>query len=499
MLKTTNAWTLVATMVPWAVPALAIPATQSQAAQVATVPAKGMSSCLFKDVAGEVLCGTVDVREDRTRGAGRRIALNVAVLKARGTGPALEPLFIFVGGPGQAATADVSSNARRFATIRASRDIVMIDQRGTGRSNPLKCSFGTPVTAVRALVAGELPLDFVTNCRRNLERSADLRFYTTAVAADDVEETRRHLGYGRINVYGGSYGSRAALVYLRRYPRSVRTATLRSVFPLDLRNPLYASRDAQQAFDLLVSDCAADPGCGAAYPKLADTFGAVMERLALEPARSSSEPSAGSEELAITAPIFAGLVRRMLYSANGQAAVPAVIFRAAAGDFSMVRPAIAQTLAIQDDLAIGMFLSVTCAEDVRFIRRSDLRGVPGTNLFGTGAVRSLFEACRAWPKGIAEPLQRLPPRDTVPTLLLSGSTDPVTPPSYAERVASTLSNVRSVVMKGEAHGPFSECGISMMTDFIASGSLPQADPSCLADLKRPAFLILSKAEPKHGA
>jgi len=123
-----------------------------------------------------------------------------------------------------------------------------------------------------------------------------------------------------------------------------------------------------------------------------------------------------------------------------------------------------------------MFLSVTCTEDVAFIRRSDIRRVPDAKWFGTGAVRSLFEACRAWPKGVAPPVHRSPRPIAVPTLLLSGTIDPVTPPSYAERVASTLSNARTVLMRGEAHGPFPECGIAMMTDLIVSGALPPSSP-----------------------
>lgn len=459
-----------------------------------------LAPCRIESVAGEALCGSVEVPEDRVRRTGRRIALNLVVLKATGPDPAPDPLFVFVGGPGQAATADAADDARRFAAIRRSRDIVLIDQRGTGRSNPLACRLETPAIAIGALVAGEMSSDLVSRCRRALEGAADLRLYTTAIAADDIEEVRHRLGYGRINLYGGSYGSRAALVYMQRHPSRVRTATLRSVFPPDLRNPLNSARDAQRAFDLLAADCASDPGCASAYPNLAATFAAVLDRLERQPEMVALGEASASGEIAVTAPAFAGLVKRMLYTARGQAALPAMINRAAGDDFSMVRPALVQTLAMTDQLSLGMFLSVTCAEDVRFIRRVDLvRAGRASGRFGAGAARSLFEACRAWPLGVRPTLLPGTPLPDAPTLLLSGAADPVTPPAYAAGVARTLRNARTVVMSGEAHGPFSDCGIAMMTELVVSGNLPRADPPCVAQSRRPPFVIMPSSENARGS
>jgi len=160
-------------------PGVAWPPVQMEGRKSFAAVPDTLAPCRHEDVEGELLCGAIEVWEDRVAAKGRRIMLNIAVLRALDGRQAAEPLFVFVGGPGQAATADVSSNARRFATIRRTRDIVMIDQRGTGRSNPLNCYLGTPRSAVGALVASEPSLGLITACRRNLERTANLRLYTT--------------------------------------------------------------------------------------------------------------------------------------------------------------------------------------------------------------------------------------------------------------------------------------------------------------------------------
>lgn len=446
--------------------------------------------CRIAELADEALCGKFEVYENRTSSKGRRIALNIVVLPALSSNPAPDPLFTFAGGPGQGETDDASDNAQRFAEIRRTRDIVMIDQRGTGQSNPLDCNFGGANEIVQAFLAGDLPIEKVKECRAQLQQKADLRFYTTPYAVDDVDDVRAWLGYDRINLYGGSYGSRAALVYMRRHPTRVRTATLRALFPLSLRNPLYSPRDAQRALDRLFADCMADKACSEAYPNLRRDFQTILERLAQSPTkiRVLDPRIKQNVEVRITRDVFAGAVRRLLYHPNSQRLIPKLISSALNNDFRSFDSIIAQTLGIENVLSTGMFLSVTCAEDIPSIRERDIVRETGRTFLGANMVQSLVRVCRVWERGRLPPAYNSPVNSNADVLLFSGVLDPMTPPDYGAQVAKYLPNSRHIIMNGIAHNPFPSCAIGIMTQFIAKGSMKEIDTSCVNELRRPAFI-----------
>ncbi len=469
------------------------PSGERKPAQRQLPPAQ-LTSCPIKGVPGDVLCGTLQVPENRDQPGGRTIALNVVVVRALSSTRASEALFTFAGGPGQGEAADAEDNAEDFATIRLNRDLVMVDQRGTGKSNPLNCSFGRLDDLVQAFLAGNLPREKVAECRRQLEQKADLRYYTTPIAADDIDEVRRWLGYEKINLYGGSYGSRAALVYLDRYPEHVRTATLRAVFPLSLKNPLYSPRDAQQSLERLFADCAREGACGSAYPRLKEEFDVVLARLAQKPVEATvTDPRTKAlVSVRITRDAFAGGVRRLLYSPSTQRMVPLLISRAFAGDFKPFEPMLAQTAGIERVLSMGMFLSVSCVEDVARIRDGEIARETKGTFVGDVMVRSLKSACELWPLGVLPPYYHAPVRSKVPVLLLSGALDPMTPSYHGDQVARYLSNSRHIVMEGVAHNPFPDCAIAMMTTLVAEASVGNLDTSCLAKIKRAAFTLPSK-------
>lgn len=466
-------------------------ATSRGSAILRPLPAVALSPCPIKGVPGSVMCGTLEVPEDRGRSGGRVIGLNIVVLRALSTQPASGALFTFAGGPGQGEAADAEDNAEDFAAIRQTRDIVMIDQRGTGKSNPLNCNFGGLDELVQAFLAGNLSRAKVVECRAQLEQKADLRFYTTPIAADEVDEVRRWLGYDRIDLYGGSYGSRAALVYLDRYPDRVRTATLRAVFPLSLKNPLYSPRDAQHAIDRLFADCASDASCAAAYPNVAQDFATVLARLDAKPVDATvTDPrSKQPATVSITRDVFAGGVRRLLYSPGTQRMVPLLISRAMAGDFKPFEPILAQTAGIERVLSMGMFLSVSCVEDVALIRNGEIARETRGAFVGDVMVRSLKSACVDWPLGRLPAGYHEPVRSGAPVLLLSGALDPMTPSRYGDDVARHLPNSRHIVMAGVAHSPFPDCAVTMMTKLIDTASLAGLDPSCLTGTKRPNFTL----------
>lgn len=435
-------------------------------------------------------CGTMPVFEDRERKAGRQIALRVMVLPALAASPAPDPFVVLVGGPGEAATADAAATARRFAAIRATRDILLVDQRGTGGSNPLRCGLESSELA-RAFFTGEVAAGSLRRCRERLASTADVRFYTTAAAMDDLDDVRAWLGYDKLNLYGLSYGTRAAQVYLRRHPERVRTMTLRSVLPATEAKPLRESRDAQTVLDVLFGDCARDAACAQAFPSVRAEFDAVLRQLQETPARLTvPDLSTGAAvDVVVTSDFFAGAVRRLLYDADLQALVPLVVHRAAASDFTPLRRLIGQSFALERFVAVGMNASVTCAEDVPFVAAGDIPAATVGTFLGTTKANALFEECRAWNVPAVSRADKQPVASDVPALLLSGAIDPDTPPDRAADVARTLSNARRITLPATSHSPLPPCAVEVITRFVERGAADPSDDAACSVLRRPAFLL----------
>jgi len=448
-------------------------------------------ACEVRGLDELVRCARYHVPEDRGTPGSRKIGLNIVILPARSSDPAPDPLFTLAGGPGQAATDGASGNASRFSRILRDRDIVMVDQRGTGGSNGLPCEFETTQEQALMLLGWVFPPEAVRACRAELEWRADLRFYTTTQAAADMEAVRAWLGYEQINVYGGSYGTRAALEYLRRHPERVRTATLRGVLApggnLAADNPA----DAQASFQRLLDDCAADDRCGSAYERLGRKLNTVLLKLQSDPAtvRVYDGGIGDTVSIEITRDVFAGGVRRLLMDANSQRFLPMVIQRAFEGDFGAFRPAVTATLAVARSLYFGMGLSVFCAEDYEALLQRDLvRDTQGTFL-GMTASNTLLAACQEWDRGTSPSDFHEPVEADTPVLLLSGALDPTTPPRWGDEVAAALPNSLHLVLEGTAHSPFPRCAQSIMADFIAAGTADGLDTGCVDRLERLPFAV----------
>ena len=463
-----------------------------QASNTAMLPEaagnRSLHPCRVPGVNEEVRCGTYEVYEDRQTRRGRKIPLNVVVLPALNPAPAADPLFPLTGGPGQAATAVFSG---WFADIRCERDVVLVDQRGTGGSNRLNCEFPDTGEIIHAFIAGNFPIERVKQCRAELEKKADLRFYTTPIAMDDLDEVRAWLGYQRINLYGGSYGTRPALEYLRRYPHRVRTVTLRAVFPQFIRSPLSGARDTEQSLNRLFDDCAKDEACARAFPNLRDELQTVLKRLTVSPAKISVPDSKSGKtiQLEITRNFFAGAVRRALYDSNHQRAIPAAIHSALAGDFSIIAPFIGQASGAFGSLSTGMALCVTCSEDVSQVSPGELAREAQGTLITSEMAQSLIDVCKVWPRGKIPADYTRPIKSKVPVLIFSGALDPATPPVWATEVAKHLPNSLHIVMDGIAHSPFPGCASNLMSRFIYTGTTKGLDTGCVDGLRRPPFLI----------
>ena len=227
----------------------------------------------------KVRCGTYEVFEDRAARKGRKITLKIVVVSATGPTSAPDPFVYIPGGPGSSATEDAPGVAELFAGVRARRDLVFIDQRGTGGSHPLNCNFFDPAD-LQSYLGYFFPLDDVRKCRQELEPKANLRLYTTPIAMDDLDEVRAALGYERVNLFGASYGTRAALVYLKRHPNHVRTITLQGVAPTNQFMPRDFPPANERALQGILAECAADEACNKAFPALREETKAVLDTAA---------------------------------------------------------------------------------------------------------------------------------------------------------------------------------------------------------------------------
>jgi len=438
------------------------------------------------------LCRSVSVYEDRARHRGRKIDLHVVVLPGIG-GSTRPPLFFLEGGPGMAASDGVAMWEKDLAAYRDRRDIVLLDQRGTGGSNPLTCERdrGRPAD----FLAEMYPPDYVRRCRTELEKRADLTLYTTSLAADDLEDVRRELGYGRIDLFGLSYGTRLALVYMRMHPRSVHAAVLMGVTPTWARLPLYHAANAQRALTLLIQDCEAEAPCRAAYPDLHAEAAAVSESLARAPANAEAAWPQGSppQSVSVTRGVFFEAIRRAMYTPAASRSVPAAIHGAAHGDFApFFRLALPEGDGRRKD-ADGLYLSVTCTEDTGRITPSDaLQWSSSTaTVFGSYRVDQQRRACDAWPKSEVPVGFDHDVHSGASVLILSGGRDPVTPPQWATRAARHLSHSLHVVVPLSAHGDegLSDpgCYDRVILAFLDRGKTSGLDVSCLAAQKPPPF------------
>ena len=373
--------------------------------------------------------GTMRVWENREAHSGRLITLEVAVLPALGDDPAPDPVFVFSGGPGQNAVSTMRNWTGHW--MRQQHDIVLISQRGTGGDNRLWCDLPGSDDDLQAYLDPLFLEDTFRACLDDLSTRFDLTQYGTANAVDDVNEVRAALGYDTINLYGGSYGSRAELEYIRRHPETVRTAILNSVAPVAFINPLYHAWGAQHALDLIFDDCAADPVCNRAYGDLRARFAEIMHKLEAGPVKTTvKHPTTGEPvEVSLSKEAFSDGLRVIMYFDRSQ--VPYLIDRAARGDFSpFAERAIQSQRGIRSILSLGMLLCVTCAEDLDRITEDMIVTETADTFVGDGRVRRQKAICGFWPRSTLPEDAAAPVTADVPVLLLSGRYDPVTPPRW---------------------------------------------------------------------
>lgn len=463
---------------------------QSQSADAARARAKfPLQSCEVKGTSG-ALCGTYDVYEDGAAQAGRKIKLNIVVLPALGAHAAPDPVFWLHGGPGAAATSSAQFLDRGFlGPLREDRDLVFVDQRGTGKSNGLQCDLGDDPLDPQSFFGDLLPPDRVRKCREKLEKIADLKQYTTPIAMDDLDEVRSALGYDRINLVAASYGTIAAQVYMRQHPQHLRAVFLLGVASLSIKQPLLFARAAQHALELLYRDCAADAACHSAFPDLQKEFVAVLARFDRGPVEVEVPDASGQKQkFSIVRGNFVEHLRLMLYTTGTARFVPFIVHRAFLNDFV---PFVRMSAAYNppSSTARGMYMTVTCSEGVPFITEDDIARENRGTFVGEYRVRVHQRACQEWPRGDIPRSYIDPVKSDIPVLLISGDADGSTPPWFGELVVKSLSHATQVMVPHYGHQIDNLCVIGILRNFIAKGSTDGIDTTCAGNIQRPPFVV----------
>lgn len=430
-------------------------------------------SCSAEVAAAGGRCGTLSVPENWAASDGRRIDLNVIVLPAI-AGEPRPPIFDVDGGPGLPATKNAGFYLTFGAAYRAGRDIVLIDQRGTGRSNGLYCKeLSSPEVAYNPM----LPVDAVVRCRDELSARADLRHYGTSEAVADLEAVRATLGYDKIDFVALSYGTTVALRYIAGHPSRVRAAVLMGTAPPTAMAPRHHATAGQRALDLLFQDCAADAQCRAAFPDPARDLENARTRLT-------------AADAPVRADVFFEKIRSLMYTPAGARRVPWIISQAADGDFDPFFEATRPTM--PPLFADGMFLSVTCSEGLALMPFEKATSSAGKTIFGDYRLSRQNAACAHWPKGEIDADFLAPVRADTAVLIISGHLDPVTPPEWGEAIRAGLPNSRHIIMRYSGHifdglSGIDTCLDPIMVSFLQSARPESIDDLCVQDMKPPPF------------
>jgi pimeloyl-ACP methyl ester carboxylesterase len=458
------------------------------AAQVVLVP------CHIEGTPGQAQCGTYKVWENRETKQGRQLDLSIIVLSALDANTRPDPFFMLQGGPGDAPSFNARFYSRVFHDVRRTRDLVLVDLRGTGKSAALTCPELAKPGANGVFDQNLLSIEAVRACRARLEQTADLRLYTTEIAVDDLEEVRQALGYGPINVYGTSYGSRVAQVYMRRHPKSLRAVTMKGIVPASMAMPETHARAGEHAWQSLVARCQKDDNCNRTFPTVDADFRRLLARLEKESPVMTlpAGPSRPAAAITVTRGLFAEAFRNVLYTPEGSAQAPKLIRQLLGGDDrGITETALSgRTVLGGERLAAGFFLSVTCTEDIPYLSKDADQMAAGT-FGGTYRLQQQRAACQEWPRGTVSKDHRRAATSTIPTLLLSGELDPVTPPAGGDEVARLLSRGRHVVIRNNGHpiGNAEKCIGQMIAAFLERGSADDLATGCAADVPAPPFLL----------
>jgi pimeloyl-ACP methyl ester carboxylesterase len=464
------------------------------------VGSKDLTSCHLPSYRQEVLCGSHTVFENRAAGEGREIEIHFAVIPAVGETAEPDPVVVFAGGPGQAAMDLAQLVALVFSEVIETRDVILIDQRGMGSSNPLTCEMPEEEFTLGAEEQKKRVREALGECLEELE--ADVTLYTQDLANEDIHDILVALGVAKANLYGASWGTRSALLYAHQYPEQVRTLVLDGALPLVNTAPLFAATDADRALRALFADCAAEPACDEAFPDLEGDFARAMEVLGDdEVALSVEDPSTGEvQPFTMSRSVFGAMLRGILYVPEFGRVMPLIIHQASEGQYEALL-GVSGYLASQtgDSMTLGASLTIFCSEEVaRFDPKEvgEQAQLEEQSLVGAALLGELENSCSVWPRAPLPTLYGEDVSSKAPALVLSGDIDPITPPRWGDAISDVLPNSLHLVAPNTGHNvsPVG-CAPELIAQFIQSGSLAEIDATCLEKIKRPSFFV-SASGPK---
>jgi pimeloyl-ACP methyl ester carboxylesterase len=437
-------------------------------------------------IAVEAQCGRLEVPENRDDPDSRRISLGIGWIPVDGAAEP-DPVVLIAGGPGQAAKQAYPMLHAAFRDVRRARHVILVDARGTGDSQPLVCrdSEGRANLTEGDSEDVDTARRFARGCAETLGRDADLRYYSTGEHIDDLEAVRRALGVAQFNLIGVSYGTRVAQQFAMRYPASTRSVVLDSVVPNSLVLGAEHSANLEAALNTQFARCRDDAGCSSRIgnPRaLLDQVATTLRGDGLAPVRFREAQSGEWREETPQFGHLAILLRMYSYSPETATLLPYLLHEAAEGRYeAMLAQAEALTGNLTEQIYHGMQLSVSCTEDA-----DELRADPAQTggVMGNALVEFTQAQCEVWPRGVRDPAFREPLTGDLPVLLLSGEYDPVTPPRYADEVASHLSNARHLILPGQGHSVVGlGCAPKLFAQFLEKTDAKTLDAECLQRLK----------------
>ncbi|GLX79255.1 transporter [Thalassotalea insulae] len=445
-----------------------------------------LEHCHLEGIKQQVQCGTLQVPENYQQPDGVKITINFAVLPAIDNSQDKEPLMFLAGGPGQAAVSLAGGLYRAFNEVRKTRDLILVDQRGTGKSHPLQCENAITMDAYQTL-----PEDFseqeVKQCLAEL--SGDLTQYNSENAIRDFDAVRQALGHQQIAIYGGSYGTRAGLVYMRMFPQSLASVVLDSVGPIEVPIGLFG-KSAARSFQMLLTHCQQEPSCQQAYPNLAEEFTQVVAQLERDPLKLTiAHPRLGTNtEFNIDKNKFLSTIFSQLYSLEGRSLVPLVIHQASLGNYA---PFAGLTAAGETNMEmfVGLTFNIVCNEDMPKVSAAML-AADADNSFNGGLSHLAWKtACPIWPQYRPDDAFYQSVTANIPTLIISGDLDPVTPPSNGDYADKSLPNSKHIIIKNGSHTPgVMPCAITIINEFLDKQTPGGLDESCLEEIPGESFM-----------
>lgn len=442
-------------------------------------------------------CGTLERPENPDDPESATIELRIAVVPALNLEPEPDPIVVLAGGPGQGAVQFYAFYSHAFEPVRRNRDILLVDQRGTGESARMDCPVDDMLHADEASL--EQMREITRECLEALPH--DPRYFTTSVAVRDLEVVREALGYPQINLYGVSYGTRVAQHFAKRYPDATRTIVLDGVVPPSLPLGPDIAIEAQHALDNIFMRCASDEGCAERFPDVADAFDELKARLIAAPIDVSvPNPTTGKiESFRFGRDELAVGIRLLAYDPNSIAMIPLLVSEAHEGNYGPIAAQYLMTMtSLSDAIALGMHNSVMCTEDAPWYGRLTIdRGALEATYMGAVQVEALEAICEEWPAGPIDEDFREPLATDIPTLLLSGDADPITPPSYADLAARNLRRAWLLTGESQGHGQLGVgCMPRIIDRFVTNRELGDGDADCFESaFVMPFFLDFSGPRP----